>query len=229
VLLAAFVPARAGDTVLELGCGVGTALLCLGRRVPGLGLHGLELQPDYADLARRNAAENGIPATILTGDIAEPPRELRRLHFDHVLMNPPFFSAEAASAPRDAGRDAAHRERSGAGLGTWIGSGLRRLRPGGRLVLIQRTERLPEILAALGAQAGAVEILPLVPREGRPAARILLRARKSRRAPLTILSQLTLHAGDAHLRDGDDYTDSARGVLRHMSELNNPDLLRNTR
>ena len=35
VLLAASVPAMLGQRVLELGCGVGAALLCLGRRGTG--------------------------------------------------------------------------------------------------------------------------------------------------------------------------------------------------
>ena len=54
VLLAASVPARAGQSVLDLGCGAGVAALCLAARVPGL-LAGLEVQPAYAALARRNA------------------------------------------------------------------------------------------------------------------------------------------------------------------------------
>ena len=57
VLLAASVPAKAGQSVLDLGCGVGTAALCLGARVPGLGLVGVERQADYAALAARNGLE----------------------------------------------------------------------------------------------------------------------------------------------------------------------------
>ncbi|WP_348656358.1 methyltransferase, partial [uncultured Sulfitobacter sp.] len=45
VLLAATVPAQAGQRVLELGCGVGAVSLCLGARVPGLQLTGVEIQP----------------------------------------------------------------------------------------------------------------------------------------------------------------------------------------
>jgi tRNA1Val (adenine37-N6)-methyltransferase len=229
VLLAAFIPARAGEVVLEIGCGAGTALLCLGRRVPGLVLHGVEVQPDYADLARRNAAENGIPASIHACDFRAMPAVLRSLHFDNVLMNPPYFAEKTATAAGDPGRDAANREAEGAGLGTWIDAGLRRLRPGGRLVLVQRTERLAEILAALGARAGSVEILPLAPREGRPAVRVLVRARKGRKAPLALLAPLTLHQGGSHLSDGDDYTDIARSVLRHMAELTRSNMLRDAR
>ena len=51
VLLAASVPAKAGETVLELGCGVGVASLCLAARVEGVEITGVELQPEYAALA----------------------------------------------------------------------------------------------------------------------------------------------------------------------------------
>ena len=65
VLLAASVPAKAGQRVLELGCGVGAALLCLGRRVPGLSLTGVEIQPLYAYCARCNALGNDIEAQVV--------------------------------------------------------------------------------------------------------------------------------------------------------------------
>ena len=69
VLLAAACPAQPGDSVLDLGCGAGVASLCLGHRVPGLALHGLERQPAYADLARRNAARNAIALDVTEGDL----------------------------------------------------------------------------------------------------------------------------------------------------------------
>ncbi|WP_349237791.1 hypothetical protein [Mameliella sp. LZ-28] len=47
VVLAAAVAAQPGQSVLELGCGAGPGLCCLGARVPGLRLSGLELHsPD---------------------------------------------------------------------------------------------------------------------------------------------------------------------------------------
>jgi tRNA1(Val) A37 N6-methylase TrmN6 len=218
VLLAAFVPARLGQLVLDLGCGAGTAALCLGRRVAGLQLHGLELLPEYAGLARRNAAANDIAMTVHEGDLRRPPAALRRLAFDHVLINPPFLVGADAMPADDPGRDAAFRE-GGARLGDWIRAALRRLAPGGRLVLIQRTERLADLLAALKDHAGEVEILPVAARSGRSAGRVLVRARKASAAPLRLLAPLTMHEGGAHARDGNDYTEEARKILRHMSEL----------
>jgi tRNA1(Val) A37 N6-methylase TrmN6 len=217
VLLAAFVPARAGERVLDLGCGAGAAALCLAARVPGLDLHGLELQPDYAELARRNAAENGVALTVHEGDLRRPPPALRRLSFDQVLANPPFHPA-AAAPPVDPGRDLAHREQA-AGLADWIDAALRRLAPGGGLALIHRPDRLGALLAALAGRAGAMEILPVAPRRGAAATRVLLRARKGRGGPLRLWPPLTLHRGSSHTEDAESYTAEAQTVLRGMADL----------
>ncbi|MCB2126079.1 MAG: methyltransferase [Rhodobacteraceae bacterium] len=217
VLLAAAVPARAGQEVLELGCGAGVASLCLGHRVPGLQLFGLELQPAYAALARRNAAANGQAFEVHEGDLAAMPAALKARDFDHVIANPPFFGAGTGTPARDSGRETAQREATP--LAAWIGAGLRRLRPGGWLTLIQTAERLPEMLGALGPRAGSITVLPVVPRTGRPAGRIIMLARKGGRAPFRLLSPFVLHEGAEHLRDGDDYSPAARAVLREGGAL----------
>jgi tRNA1Val (adenine37-N6)-methyltransferase len=97
-LLAAACPAELGQSVLDLGCGAGAAALCLGHRVPGLSLAGLELQPAYADLARRNAARNGIALDVHEGDLARMPKALRR-DFDQVIANPPYYHAGGSPSP----------------------------------------------------------------------------------------------------------------------------------
>lgn len=209
VLLAAFAPAEPGMRALDLGCGVGTAALCLATRQPGLELHGLEAQPAYATLARRNSVENGVALVVHDGDLRRLPAELRTLQFDLVLANPPFHAATATPAG-DPGRDRALREAE-AGLADWIDAGLRRLAPGGTLVLIHLPARLGDLLAALGRRAGAVEILPVAPRVGRPAERLLLRARKGSRAPLTLLAPFVLHEADE--TGGGGYTRAAQAVL----------------
>ncbi|MBC7142115.1 MAG: methyltransferase [Rhodobacteraceae bacterium] len=212
VLLAAAVPARAGESVLELGCGAGVASLCLGHRVPGLRLAGLELQPAYAALARRNAAVNGQDLDVLDGDLAKMPAGLRERSFDHVIANPPYFPAGTGTPAADGGRETAQREATP--LGLWIGVALRRLRPGGILTLIQATERLPELLTGLGAGAGSVTVLPIASRAWREANRVILRARKGGRGAFRLAAPFVLHDGDAHLRDGDDYSAAARAILR---------------
>ena len=215
VLLAAACPARTGDSVLDLGCGAGAAALCLGLRVPGLALSGLELQPDYADLARRNADRNGIPLEVHAADIARMPKPLRR-DFDHVIANPPYYPAGGSRSP-EPGRATAMQVATP--LGDWVTAAARRLRPGGWLTMICGADSLPEILAAMGSRMGSAAVLPLAAREGRAALRLLVQARKGGRAPFRLLSPFVIHQGAAHDGDRESYTAAANAVLRDGADL----------
>jgi tRNA1(Val) A37 N6-methylase TrmN6 len=211
VLMASAVPASEGDTVLELGCGVGTALFCLGWRVPGLTLCGLERDRRATDLARENAARNHMHAEIVTGDVAMMPAVLKARRFDVVMLNPPFFDRRhgtPADGPREAGRGEGE-----AGQADWIRAASRRLAPRGRMVLIQRTERLAGALAALDDGLGDVALRPVAARADSEAERFLLVARKGARGRLRLLPPLVLH-GDS----GDD-SPAARGILREGLSL----------
>jgi tRNA1(Val) A37 N6-methylase TrmN6 len=215
VLLAAACPAKAGESVLDLGCGAGAAALCLGVRVPGLELAGLELQPDYADLARRNAARNAIPLEVHEGDLARMPRALRR-DFDHVIANPPYYAPGGSPSPVPGRARAMQVETP---LADWVSAAARRLRPGGWMTLVCLAEGLPQVLSALGTRLGSAAVLPLTPREGRPALRVLVRARKGGRAPFRLLAPLVIHQGAAHDGDRESYTPAANAVLRDGADL----------
>lgn len=215
VFLAAACPARPGQSVLELGCGVGVASLCLAARVPGLRIIGVERQAEYADLARRNAV--AVDLTIVEADLSALPADLRQKSFDHVIANPPYFASDDGTAARDAGREAANRLETP--LVDWITVARARLVPKGWLTLIQTTERLPECLAALQDGFGAITVLPMQPRVGRAVTRVVIRARKSARAPFRLLPPFLIHESAAHPGDAPDFTAKAEAVLRHAAPL----------
>ena len=215
VLLAAACPAEAGHSVLDLGCGAGAAALCLGLRVPGLALAGLELQPAYADLARRNASRNGIALEVHEGDLARMPAPLRR-DFDHVIANPPYYPAGGSPSPVAARARAMQVETP---LSAWVAVATRRLRPGGWLTLICGADGLPEVLSALDPKLGSAAVLPLAAREGRAALRVIVQARKGGRAPFRLLAPFVIHQGAAHDGDRESYTPAANAVLRDGADL----------
>lgn len=213
VLLAASIPAVSGQSVLELGCGVGAAVLCLGARVPGLSLTGVEREMLYASLARRNGA--GV-LEVIEADIAALPLAVRQRQFDHVLVNPPYWRRDASVAARNPSREVALGERTP--LAHWVQTACKRLVPRGQVHFIHRAERLPDLFAALPPDMGSIEVLPIAARLGRIAERVILRARKSGRADFRLSAPLILHRGDAH-RDGDRYTDTVRACLRKGAAL----------
>lgn len=217
VLLAASVPAKAGQSVLELGCGVGTASLCLAARVPDLQVTGVEVQPDYATLAQRNAQENTLPLTVVTSDLRALPAAVRQQRFDHVMMNPPYFDRTEGTASDDMGKDIAFAGETP--LQAWLDVGARRVGPRGYLTLIQRMERLPEVLDALAGRLGAVIVRPIAGRAGRAPDLFLLQARQEGKTPFRMASTLVMHSGETHMGDQESYTPEVARVLRSGADL----------
>jgi tRNA1Val (adenine37-N6)-methyltransferase len=208
VLLAAAVPARAGERVLELGAGAGAALLCLSARVPGIQGLGIERDDALAALATRNAAANDWPEVrFAAADVADPGEAGS---FDHAFTNPPYHPDDGTASP-DRGRDTARRAASGL-FGVWASAMGRCLRHRGSATWIVTAAVAPICMTALqSAGCHPVGVLPLWPRVGVAAKLVLLHAIKDGRGPFRVLPGLVLHdaAGgftpeaDAILRDGD--------------------------
>jgi tRNA1(Val) A37 N6-methylase TrmN6 len=211
VLLAAFVPAAPGQRVLEAGCGTGAAFLCLAARVPGLTVLAIEREPAMAALARANAAANGVAAAVQEGDVADLALARGLEPCEHAFANPPYWPG--GTPPPGALRRAATHEGS-AGLAAWARFLAAALRPGGTLGLVLPAARFDAGVAALRESGcGSVLLLPLAPRAGAAARRVLLRARRGGRGPARILPALALHEADGA------FTPQAEAVLRHGAAL----------
>jgi len=214
LLLAASVPAAAGERALDLGAGAGAAALCLAARVPGLDVDGIELQPGLAAAAEEGARLSGLGARVRVraGDLRSPPQRIAAGGYDHVLANPPYLRAGDATPPPDPSKAAANVEGEG-GLPAWTEAAARLLRPRGLLALVHRADRLGDVLAALRPRFGDLVLLPVHPRAGAPALRILVSARLGGRGPDAVLPGLVLHRADGR------FTDEAEAVLRDAAAL----------
>lgn len=219
VMLAASVAADAPACVLEAGCGAGAVALCLARRLPQVCVTGVEIDPALCELARHNAARNGLAGRveIIEGDVTGPfaafeAQGVRREGYDHVVANPPYLPEGSARAPGNADKRRAHVMTQG-GLDEWVRFLAACAAPDALLWMIHRADALKDLLDALGGRFGGVRVYPLFPRAGAPATRLIVSAMKGSRAGLQILPGLTLHRADG------GYTEMAEAVLRHGAAL----------
>ena len=214
VLLAAAVPAAPDDSVLDVGCGVGAAALCLAARVPGVRVAGIDTQRDLVRLANDNILLNDLAGRVsaMVGDLLRPPPRLEPGSFAHVMANPLFLERGQATPSPDPGKAEAQIEGE-ADFAAWVRFALAMLRAKGTVTFIHRADRLEHVLAQLAVRAGDIAVFPLWPGAGKPARRVIVRARKGVATPSRLLPGLVLHAADGR------FTEAAEAVLRGGAPL----------
>ncbi|MEH6404648.1 MAG: methyltransferase [Sneathiella sp.] len=221
VLLASAVDLKSGDSLLDVGCGVGTAALCVKYRIPECRIWGLEFQEELAEAARVNAKSNQLDdnLVIFEADIANR-KKFESLKgptgriflndgFDHVISNPPFYAEGRAQKSPNEIKSLAHVEGE-ADLEYWISFCAARVKPKGKLTLIHRTDRLTEILHEMEKTCGDLTVIPLWPNARTDAKRVIVQGTKSHKGPMKLKAGVVLHemdgtpteASEKLLRDG---------------------------
>jgi len=208
VFLGAGCPAKEGSRILDLGSGVGGAAFCLLWRVKNTHVTGVEIQATHVDLATQNITLNDMDGRVefICADVvnynAPSP-------FDHVICNPPYLEAGTYTpSPSEERAMALGHEGRETVLKDWIDAGFRNIKSGGSLTMIHRADMSDKIIAGLGKRFGAVEIIPLYPKTGQEAKRVIIRAIKDRKTPARLHAGLILHEADGA------YTARADAILR---------------
>ncbi len=203
VLLGAAVP-EGTKTVLDLGAGVGTAglvALALGRAAQAV----LAERDEAAfGLAGQNITGNGftgraeaVCVDVTASGAARRAAGLADNGYAAVIANPPYFAAgrgTLAAAPDRA--DARHMD--GTELDLWARCAAAAAIADGLVIFIYPAEGLIALLSALAPRFGGLTVLPLAPRPGADASRVLVRGTKGSRAPLRLLATRYLHGQDGH-------------------------------
>jgi tRNA1(Val) A37 N6-methylase TrmN6 len=215
VLLASACPMMPDMTLLDVGCGVGTVGFCVLARArttatPIAKLTGIDCQKILIGLAQENIAHNNAAdvAEFMCADLNDYPDATP---YDVVVTNPPYLAAGRADASPDPIKAIANIE-STVDLRAWLEFCRLRVKPDGHLVLIHRADRLGEILAAMQNWGWKISVLPLLPKSGQAAKRIIIRAQNCA-GDLTLCAPLVLH------RDNGQYMPMVELVLRHPAAL----------
>jgi tRNA1(Val) A37 N6-methylase TrmN6 len=201
ILLAAATGGGYGERAVEFGAGIGAAGLAVAIRNPGMRVTLVEIDPALCALAAENIQLNGLGdrVTVLACDVTGPGLfgvdALTLGTADRVLMNPPFNDPQRQNVSPDPARALAHAAQTDTPA-RWIAAAARVLKTGGSLTLIWRADGLAQVLNVLSHDFGGIAILPVHPRPGQAAIRVLVRAGRNERAPLAVLPGLMLNDPD---------------------------------
>lgn len=216
VLLGASVPQGASQ-LLDLGAGAGVAALCALAHDASLHATLVEINPEMAALARDNIAANGLDtrAKVLTLSVVASGAQRREAgletdRFGVVIANPPFF--EGGTLAPDAGR--AKARHAADEIDHWVRTAVSSAHAKGEVIFIHTAQSLPRLLSAFDARMGAISVLPIAPRPGQPASRVLVRGRKGSRAPMRLLAPLVVHG-----ESGNDFAEPVRSILRGQARV----------
>lgn len=215
VLLAAAIPCGpAHESCLDAGGGVGTVGLSVVRRCPNATAILLEREPKFVELAQENVTRNELSdrVKVFSGDLTQSWSEmagdgLASDSFDHVFANPPYHIDGKGTPSPDPWKSTAHSMPE-ADLDLWGRLLARMAAPGGTGTMIHKADALGLVLSAFAGRFGGLRILPIYPRKGQPANRIIVQGTKGSRAPLVILPGLVLHG------EGNAFTPEADAILR---------------
>lgn len=214
IFLAASIDAKEGESVLDVGMGVGAASLCLAYRNLHCKIVGLEVQREYVRMAAENIILNEVRnrVEVLHGDLLKSPPRLAAGTFSHVMANPPYLESTRSNTSLDIGKATANIEAE-AKLEQWAKFCLLMVKPKGTVTFIHRADRLDHILSYFAGKMGEITVFPLWPGKGKPAKRVIVKGRKNSNAPMRLLPGLNLHEPDG------SYSREAEAILRDASSL----------
>ncbi len=195
LLLAAFVRGRRRGRALEFGGGGGiVSLLCAGR---GKFAHitCVEVRPEYAALAERNIALNGLQARVraVCADIRELDTYGQEGDYHAVFANPPYMKTDTGKPNRAAGKNAARHETRG-GIADFCHAAAKKLRYGGSFFCVWRPDRLADLMRALDAAQLEVKKMTFVCADTqKPPSMVLVEARLGGGGGLVLTRNLFLY------------------------------------
>jgi tRNA1(Val) A37 N6-methylase TrmN6 len=210
VLLAhfAYMPVNRGN-MLDLCTGNGVIPLLLSTRTKGH-IIGLDIQERLTNMANRNVAINHLEdrIDIIHGDLKVRQAGLRQSFYDVVTCNPPYFPTPKETEHNENEFLTIARHEVHCTLEDVIKACKLYVRPGGKVALVHRPERLVDIITFMRNYRLEPKRMQLVyPKQGKEANTLLMEAVRDGKPGLKIADPLYIYDKSGR------YTDDARRII----------------
>lgn len=213
MLLANFIDVTKAQRIIDLGTGNAPIPLFLSLKTQEK-IIGVEIQEEVYDLAKRsvelNKLENQI--TIINDDLKDIYKKLGANSFDIVCSNPPYFKVTNTSIINKNDTLTIARHEVKASVKDIIKEANKLLVDGGKLYLVHRTERMPEIMQLLENNNFGIKKVQLIyPKKDANAYMFLIESRKNKKTDLKIIPSLVVH-------DNDKYTEEVLKIFNFKNK-----------
>jgi len=210
VLLAhfAYMPINRGN-ILDLCTGNGAVPLLLSKRTKG-NVIGLEIQERLAQMAERSVELNNLSnrISIIQGDLTKRQATLQQSFYDVVTCNPPYFETKHVSQHNENDYLTIARHEVCCTLEQVIQTCKLYVKPGGKVALVHRPERLVDILSFFRDYKLEPKRMQFVyPKRGKEANTLLIEGVRDGKKGLKVLDPLYIYEANG------DYTDEARQII----------------
>lgn len=195
MLLANFVDAKGAKNIIDLGTGNAPIPLFLTLKTNAK-ITGVEIQEDVASLARRSVKLNKFDdqIEILNRDFKNIYKEVGANKFDIVTSNPPYFKVSDTSIINKNDYLTIARHEVKANVLDVILEANKLLIDGGKLYIVHRVERLPEIITNLESNNFGIKKIQLIhPKKDINANMFIIESRKNKKTDLKIIPPLYIH------------------------------------
>ena len=192
VLLAAVANPCTGK-VLDVGCGVGTASICFAHNNIKAEIVAIDIQDELLELAAENIANNE-QKNIIVKKCCVSHNKPDYQTYNAVITNPPFFKdGHGVKSPNEIKQTANTGEVS---LDKWIDFCFLSLKDKGDFTIIFVADRLSELLYLMHERFGDIEVIPLYPKLGKDAKRVIIKAKKNTKGVTKLGAGIILHKED---------------------------------
>lgn len=212
-LLASFIKPRRSGKAAELGAGTGIISLLLAARDKFANISAFEIQPDFAEIAARNAELNSLDGKVSM--ICRDIRDLRSAEFgeyDVVFSNPPYMKTDSGKR-NDSDRKYIARHEVCGTVDDFCAAAYRLLKHGGKFYAVWRPDRLCDLLCSMRAHSLEPKILTSVLANSTSSpSMVLVSATKGGASGMNMTPPLILY------RDGtQEFTDRAQKIYDTLS------------
>lgn len=203
MLLANFIDCKGAKKIIDLGTGNAPIPLFLTLKTSAH-IIGVEIQEKVYDLAKRSVELNNFTnqIEILNRNYIGIYKELGANKFDIVCSNPPYFKVTDKSIINKNDYLTIARHEVKASIKDVITEANKLLIDGGKLYIVHRIERLPEIIRLMeDGNFGIRKIQIIYPKVGKEAMMFLMESRKNKKTDLKIINPLYVYDDNKYTKE----------------------------